>query len=112
MADEAPPARKRILIVDDNEENLKLLREFLALQGFSVFAAEDGKTGYRLSQEGSPDLSLLDLQLPDMPGLDVCRMIRASSAPRDVPVLIFTGSHPTSLDRAKGFRAGADDYLL
>ncbi len=100
----APP---RILLVEDDRRLAEMVSEYLGEAGFSVSVAGDGRTGLaRLAAEPC-DALVLDLMLPDMDGLEVCRQLRAFS---DVPVLMLT-ARGDAMDRVVGLEIGADDYL-
>jgi len=100
----APP---KILLVEDDRRLAEMVSEYLGEAGFSVSVAGDGRTGLaRLAAEPC-DALVLDLMLPDMDGLEVCRQLRAFS---DVPVLMLT-ARGDAMDRVVGLEIGADDYL-
>jgi two-component system response regulator MprA len=98
----------RILIIEDEDRIRQFLQRGLSFEGYRVDAASDGQTGLDLFRENPPDLVLLDLMLPGMDGLEVCRRIRAAS---EVPILMLTAKE-TIEDRVVGLDAGADDYLV
>jgi two-component system response regulator MprA len=98
----------RILAIEDEERIRQFLQRGLSFEGYRVDTASDGPTGLELARENPPDLVLLDLMLPGMDGLEVCRRIRAVS---DVPILMLTAKE-TIEDRVIGLDAGADDYLV
>ena len=80
----------RILVVEDNMKNLKLLRDVLQHFGYRVFEAMTGEDGVRIAREITPDLILMDLQLPGIDGAEALRRIRAEAATRSVPVVAVT----------------------
>lgn len=98
----------RILVIEDEDRIRQFLQRGLTFEGYRVDAAADGHTGLDLARENPPDLVLLDLMLPGMDGLEVCRRIRAAS---EVPILMLTAKE-TIEDRVVGLDAGADDYLV
>lgn len=98
----------RILVIEDEERIRGFLQRGLGLEGYKVDAAADGATGLELARENPPDLVLLDLMLPGMDGLEVCRRMREVS---DVPILMLTAKEAIE-DRVAGLDAGADDYLV
>ncbi|HEV8191804.1 MAG TPA: response regulator transcription factor [Ktedonobacterales bacterium] len=100
--------KRRILVVDDEASLREVLGQYLRRDGFVVAEAADGYEALRIAREESPDLVILDLMLPGMDGLDVCRQLRASSA---APVLVLT-ARGTEADTLDGFHAGADDYVV
>jgi len=97
----------RILVIEDEPKIARWLVSFLEQANFSVITAPDGATGLRLADTERPDVVLLDLMLPDMDGLDVCRMIRRRS---DVLILMLT-ARIDETDRLIGLEMGADDYI-
>jgi two-component system response regulator MprA len=98
----------RILIIEDEDRIRQFLQRGLSFEGYRIDAAAEGQTGLDLFRENPPDLVLLDLMLPGMDGLEVCRRIRAAS---EVPILMLTAKE-TIEDRVVGLDAGADDYLV
>src|SRR5579875_2371660 len=101
-------ARARLLVIDDDPQLLTALRRALAYEGYEVLTAESGEAGLRLARERPPDLVVLDVLLPGLDGLEVCRRLRAGG---DVPILMLTARDEVS-DRVAGLDAGADDYLV
>lgn len=97
-----------ILIVDDDLELLKLLKEFFEGRGLQVTAATDGAAMRAAMQRGQFDLVILDVMLPDASGFDLCRELRGKSA---VPIIMLTAVTET-MDRVVGLEIGADDYVL
>lgn len=98
---------KRILIVDDDKKTVELVRLYLTRDGHKVTTAYDGVEALRLAREQHPDLIVLDLMLPGMDGLEVCRTLREES---DVPVIMLT-ARSTDDDKLSGLGTGADDYV-
>ncbi len=96
-----------MLMIDDDEKLVDLVRDYLAPHGFELSAAYDGPSGLELLERTGSDLVILDIMLPGMDGLEVCRRIRASS---DVPILMLT-ARGEDTDRIVGLELGADDYL-
>jgi DNA-binding response OmpR family regulator len=97
----------RILIVDDDQELVALLSEYLEREGFSVLAAGDGERGARAALEQAPDLVVLDVMLPAVNGFEALRRIRERSG---VPVVMLS-ARGEEVDRVVGLELGADDYL-
>lgn len=97
-----------ILVVDDDPEILSLIRRGLVFEGYSVSTAADGKEALRLARDDPPDLVVLDIMLPELDGLEVCRRLRQVSR---VPVLMLTAKG-TVPDKVAGLDSGADDYLV
>lgn len=100
----------RILLVDDQPEGLGPLIKLLNSRNFRLYQANDARTGYQRAQAVSPDLILLDLYMPEMDGLAMCRLLRASPLTRDIPV-IFLSSTVSIEDRLRGFELGAVDFI-
>lgn len=96
-----------ILVVDDDQEIRKLLGRYLQAQGFRVSLAEDGRSAERCLADARIDFVVLDLMLPDVSGLDLCRSLRARSR---VPIILLTALKE-DVDRIIGLEIGADDYL-
>ena len=96
-----------ILIVEDEPKIVKLARDYLENAGFKVISTGDGRTALAMARQENPDLVLLDLNLPGMDGLDVCRAIRRDS---DVPIIMLT-ARIEEADRLIGLELGADDYI-
>ncbi|GIV78756.1 response regulator transcription factor [Litorilinea aerophila] len=99
---------ERILVVEDDRRIRDLLRRSLIFEGYEVDTAEDGETALRCLRESVPDAVILDLMLPGIDGLEVCRRLRKAST---VPILILTARDAVS-DRVTGLDAGADDYMV
>jgi two-component system, OmpR family, response regulator MprA len=100
--------RARLLVIDDDEQLLAALRRALAYGGYDVEVALTGEAGLRAALERPPDLVVLDVLLPGLDGLEVCRRLRAGG---EVPVLMLTARDEVA-DRVAGLDAGADDYLV
>src|SRR3989337_3713620 len=98
----------RILVIEDDEAILKFLRRGLAYEGYQVDAATDGHTGLAIARDNPPDLVVLDLMLPGIDGLEVCRRLRTGGP---VPIMILTAKDTVN-DRVLGLDMGADDYLV
>jgi two-component system alkaline phosphatase synthesis response regulator PhoP len=96
-----------VLIVDDEPKIVELCRDYLAAAGFEVLTAADGPTGLALARREKPSLVVLDLMLPGMDGLDVCRELRREG---NIPIIMLTARVEES-DRLVGLELGADDYL-
>jgi len=103
-------ARPRILIIEDERGLTDVLNYNLAREGYEVIVAHDGQEGLRKAQMQLPDLILLDLMLPGMDGLEVCRQLRAGELTRAVPILMLTAKAEET-DQVVGFSMGADDYV-
>ena len=99
-----------ILVVEDNPKNLKLIRAILEFSGFEVVEAMSGEEGVRLATESSPDLILMDLQLPGIDGAEALRQIRSAEEGPAVPVVAVT-AFAMSDDRERAFASGFDGYV-
>jgi DNA-binding response OmpR family regulator len=97
----------RILVVDDEPAVTDLLAYNLRKAGYEILLAADGREALRLARQSNPDLILLDLMLPEMDGLDVCRELRKTRA---VPIIMLT-ARSEEIDRVVGLELGADDYV-
>jgi len=100
-------AGRRVLVVDDDAKTVELVKLYLNRDGYRVLTAYDGIEALRLAREGHPDLIVLDLMLPGVDGLEVCRTLRDES---DVPIIMLT-ARTTDEDKLTGLGLGADDYV-
>ncbi len=100
----------QVLVVDDEENIQELIRLGLRYEGFQVESASNGPDAISAAQRLSPDLIILDLMLPGMDGLEVCRRLRANPTTQDIPILMLTAKDEVH-DRVTGLDTGADDYL-
>lgn len=98
----------RVLVIEDDEGILKFLRRGLAYEGYQVDTATDGNAGLAIARNTPPDLVVLDLMLPGIDGLEVCRRLRAGGP---VPIIILTAKDTVN-DRVMGLDMGADDYMV
>jgi DNA-binding response OmpR family regulator len=103
-------AQRKILVVDDTEANLKLLRALLRGAGYEVVTASGGSEGIRAAAAERPDLVLLDIMMPDLTGFEVCQRLRSAPETRETPVVFLTALHELE-DHMKGMDAGGDDVL-
>jgi len=101
---------RRILVVDDQEDNRRILRDLLTASGFKVIEGKTGEEGVALAEERVPDLILMDIQLPGIDGYEATRQIKAKHALSATPLIVVT-SYALSGDDAKAFAAGADAYV-
>jgi two-component system, cell cycle response regulator DivK len=102
-------ANELILIIEDNEKNLKLVRDVLQYKGYQTIEASTGEEGVRLAKARIPDLVLMDIQLPGMDGIRALGELRADPTTRAIPVIAVTASAMTH-DRKKIIAAGFDGY--
>lgn len=98
----------RVLIVEDDEAMAVALRDGFSYEGYDVRVATDGASGLRMASEGEQDLVVLDVMLPKMSGLDVCRKMRRNGS--KVPVIMLT-ARGQEIDKVLGLKTGADDYV-
>jgi two-component system phosphate regulon response regulator PhoB len=100
----------RILIIEDEQDVIDLLTLHLRKAGFTVSTATDGATGLRKVREESPAFIILDLLLPKMPGLEICKVLKTDIATKQIPILMLTAK-AEEIDRIIGLEFGADDYV-
>ncbi|GMR02740.1 MAG: two-component system response regulator MprA [Acidimicrobiia bacterium] len=100
--------KPQILVVDDDEMIAASVRRALVYEGYAVVVANDGAEALRVARNHQPDLMILDVMMPEIDGIEVCRRIREDG---DVPVLMLT-ARDTVADRVLGLDSGADDYLV
>jgi len=101
---------KRILVVDDLPENVFLLQDRLENEGYEVITAYDGKTGIAKAISDMPDLILLDVMMPEMSGIEACKILKHDPATADIPIIIVTAKSGAE-DAKEGLEAGAFDYI-
>jgi phosphate regulon transcriptional regulator PhoB len=102
--------KKTVLTIDDEKDLIELVRYNLEKEGFRVRGALDGETGLAMALQEKPDVVLVDLMLPGMDGLEVCRRLRADSRTAAIPLIMLTAKSGES-DRVVGLELGADDYV-
>jgi two-component system phosphate regulon response regulator PhoB len=100
-----------VLVIEDNPDIVEILRYNLGQAGHEVRVAVTGRDGLRLAREERPDIVLLDLMLPDMPGTSVCKQLKSDAATSAVQVIIVSAKGE-EIDRVVGFELGADDYVV
>ena len=103
-------AGKTILVIEDEPDILELIQFNLESEGFKVVTSRTGEEGYRLAGELSPDLIVLDLMLPDISGIEVCRLLRQEAKTRNLPIIMAT-ARDSEADVIVGLELGADDYI-
>lgn len=103
-------ATKRALIIEDNQDNMVLITRLLHKAGYQTFGAMTGQEGFEVAIRERPDFILLDIQLPDIPGTEVLKLIRASEIGVSIPVIAVT-SFAMAGDRERLLNAGCDGYL-
>jgi DNA-binding response OmpR family regulator len=102
--------RSKVLVVDDEPEAVELVRFNLEQAGFAVLTAADGAEALKQARTGSPNLIVLDLMLPEIGGLEVCKMLRRDPATASLPIIMLTAK-AAEIDRVLGLELGADDYI-
>jgi len=102
--------RQRILIVDDERDIVQVLEFALRQAGFETVSAADSTQAMARIREAQPDLVILDLMLPDLPGTEVCRQLKSAARTKGLPVIMLT-ARGEEVDRVVGFELGADDYI-
>jgi two-component system cell cycle response regulator DivK len=108
----APPAphTKRILVVEDNELNMKLLNDVLEAHGYEVMSTQRGEVAVEWARQHRPDLILMDLQLPDLSGLEATRQLKADPDTKDIPIIAVT-AFAMAGDEKKALDHGCDAYV-
>ena len=101
----------KILIVEDEETLIRNLADKLRAEGFKVVTAMDGESGLEKVRTETPDLVVLDIMLPGLDGLSICRMIRHDTATSHIPIIMLT-ARGTEVDKIVGLESGADDYIV
>jgi two-component system, cell cycle response regulator DivK len=101
---------KRILVVEDQEDNRRILRDLLTSVGYEVVEAVSGEDGVRMAETHAPDLILMDIQLPGLDGYEATRRIKGNAVLRQSPIIAVT-SYALSGDDATAFEAGCDAYV-
>jgi two-component system phosphate regulon response regulator PhoB len=100
-----------VLVIEDSPDERKILRLRLAQAGYAVQVAATGREGLRLARAQRPDIILLDVMLPDVPGTNVCKALKEEAATENIPVIIVS-ARDEEIDRVVGFELGADDYVV
>ncbi|MBI3609196.1 MAG: response regulator transcription factor [Nitrospirae bacterium] len=101
---------KKIIMIEDEPDIIGLVTHYLEKEGYRVTAVRDGAKGLQQIKAGPPDLLILDLMLPEMDGLEICRRVRADSKTAALPIIMLTAKGEET-DRVVGLEVGADDYL-
>jgi two-component system, OmpR family, alkaline phosphatase synthesis response regulator PhoP len=102
--------RNRVLVIDDEKDLIELVRYNLEKEGFLVRSAMDGESGLAIARHENPDIILIDLMLPGIDGLEVCRALRSDGRTAGIPVIMLT-ARSEETDRVLGLELGADDYV-
>jgi two-component system alkaline phosphatase synthesis response regulator PhoP len=103
-------AKGIVLVIDDEEDLIELVRYNLEKEGFAVIGAGNGESGLSLAASRKPDVIVIDLMLPGIDGLEVCRSLRSDSVTSQIPIIILTAK-AAEPDRILGLELGADDYV-
>jgi len=103
-------ARKTVLIVEDSPVQALALEHLLVQEGLNVLCAPDGRTGVMMAQQYSPDVIVLDIEMPEMNGFEVCRRLRENAQTASIPVLMLT-AHSEVAMVMRGIDLGAVDYI-
>jgi len=106
-----PRSMARILVIEDEVDIQQILEYNLREKGHKVFIAGKGEEGLRIAREKKPDLVLLDLMLPDIPGTEVCKTLKSDPSTKNTQVVMLTAKGE-EIDRVVGFELGADDYVV
>jgi len=101
---------KLILVVEDQEDNRRIMRDLLASAGYEVIEAVTGEEGVSLAESHLPDLILMDIRLPGLDGYEATRQIKSKPALRQIPIIVVT-SYALSGDEVKAFEVGCDAYV-
>ena len=110
LGDPSDPAPKTVLVVEDNELNLKLLNDLLEYQGYTVIATRLGEPALGLARQYKPDLILMDIQLPDISGMEATQRLKSDEQTRDIPVIAVT-AFAMSGDEARILAGGCNAYV-
>jgi two-component system, OmpR family, alkaline phosphatase synthesis response regulator PhoP len=103
-------AKAKVLVIEDEEDILELIRYNLAQEGYQITLADTGEKGFKAAKAKLPDLVILDLMLPGMDGLEVCKLLKADPKTKHLPVIMLTAKSEES-DVVTGLELGADDYI-
>ena len=103
---------QRILIIEDDPDAREMISIALSDSGYECLSSPTAKDGMASCASGKPDLILMDVNLPDGNGIDLCRKIKSVYGLRHIPILILTGAAVDTEARVEGLKAGADDYMI
>ncbi|MFA6318616.1 MAG: response regulator transcription factor [Elusimicrobiota bacterium] len=104
-------AKKRFLIIDDDRDTRSMICRYVQHKGWDCGQAPDGGRGLASAMAEPPDMILLDIQLPDLEGWEVCKRLRAEPPTRSVPIIMVSGARFSPEDKAAGLELGADDFM-
>ncbi len=105
------PLDKTVLVVEDNDINMRLFHDVLETRGYTVLQAKDGLEGWRMAREHRPDLILMDIKLPDVSGLEVTKRLKDDEDLKSIPVIAIT-AFATAGDEEKIWEGGCDAYIV
>jgi two-component system cell cycle response regulator DivK len=105
------PLDKTVLVVEDNDLNMRLFHDVLEMRGYNILQAKDGMEGWRIAREQRPDLIIMDIQLPDVSGLEVTKWLKDDETLKSIPVIAITAFAMVG-DEEKILEGGCDDYLV
>ena len=103
-------SEKRVLYIEDNAQNMRLIRKFLRMGGYELIEAETGEAGISIAEEHIPDLILMDINLPDIDGVAATQRLKSNDSTAKIPIIALTANAMHG-DREKFLDAGCDDYL-
>jgi two-component system cell cycle response regulator DivK len=101
---------RRVLVIEDTEQNMRLFRAILQMEGAEVLEADRARVGVAIAEREHPDVILMDIQMPDMDGLAATRLLRSQALTRDIPIIAVTASVMDE-ERDKTFEAGCDGFI-
>ncbi len=110
VGDQSPRSSRKVLIVEDNALNLKLLNDILEYHGYEVLTTGHGGAALEIARQEHPDLILMDIQLPDITGMEAASRLKADEQTRAIPIVAVT-AFAMSGDEAKILASGCDDYV-
>ena len=102
---------QRILVVDDDWLNHELMESILTLYGFAVIQAHNGEQALEIAKRDLPDLILLDVRMPGMDGLEICKRLRAEATTNKIPIIMLTGQERNSQEKSTAINAGANAFI-
>lgn len=103
--------KQKVLIIDDNGENIKIAAKFIKSDEVIIWTAMNGKIGIEVAKEKHPDIILLDIQMPEMDGFEVCKILKADKETENIPIIFMTArTDDESIENA--FKVGAVDYIV
>ncbi len=105
------PLDKTVLVVEDNDLNMKLFHDVLEADGYNILQAKDGMEGWRIAREQRPDLILMDIQLPEVSGLEVTKWLKDDETLKSIPVIAIT-AFAMAGDKEKILEGGCDAYIV